>query len=91
MPIENDPNISPMRRRAIEKLLERRKALRDQCDALASAPASYGITGSVNVTNRTLAELKAELAQVDAQIARLLGGNPNGLNLSYPDYAWRWA
>ena len=90
MPIDTDPNISSMKRRAIEKLLERRKALREQCDSLAASPASYGITGSVNVSNRTLAELKAELAQVDSQIARLLGGNPNGMNVSYPDYAWRW-
>ncbi|MBO4513513.1 MAG: hypothetical protein J5746_12185 [Victivallales bacterium] len=90
MPINTDSNIDPLRRRAIDRLLKKRQALNQAADELATMPASYGITGSVSVTNQKIADLKAEVSEIDLQIKRLLVGSPPGFSLSYPDYRWRF-
>jgi len=85
-----DPTINGMRKRAISRLLERRKALQRTAEELASTPASYGITGSVNVTNRDPDQIRAEIAEIDQQLKTLLAGGNSGISLSYPDYRIKW-
>ena len=87
--INFDPKIDEIRRKAIEKLLARRKALQAQADELAAMPASYGITGSVSVTNHSIDDLKKQITAIDLQIKELLVGEPAGISLSYPNYRWR--
>lgn len=76
-----------LRKKAINRLMERRKALQEQYDALVSEPASYGITGSVNATNRGLDELRTEIVAIDAKINGLLSrSSVAGMSIKYPDY-----
>ena len=88
--ISTDPRLDDMRKRAIARLLARRKQLQQAADELATAPASYGITGSVNVTNQKTADLKQEIAEIDLQIKALLTGTSSSVNLTYPDYRIKW-
>jgi len=87
--INFDPNIDNLRRKAIANLLARRKTLQAQADELAAMPASYGITGSVSVTNRSIEDIEKQITAIDLQIKSLLTGEPAGINLSYPNYRWR--
>lgn len=76
-----------IRIKAINHLMERRKALQEQYDALIAEPASYGITGSVSATNRGLNELRSELVAIDAKINALLSKTSvAGMCVKYPDY-----
>ena len=72
---------------AINRLLARKKALQEQYDRMVAEPASYGITGSVNATNRGLEELRRELTAVDAKISALLQRTKvAGMTVKWPDY-----
>lgn len=88
--ISTDPTVYEIRKRAIANLIKRRKELEKVADSLMSSPASYGITGSVNVTNRDADSVRAEIAEIDLQIKQLLVGGGTGFSLSYPNYRWRW-
>ena len=86
--MENDA-----RHKALKRLLARRKALQDEFDRLVAEPASFGITGSVNATNQKLADLRAELAALDARIAAVLHPRATvaGMSVALPDYRhWPW-
>ena len=87
--LNTDRQINDLRRKAIENLLKRRKALQATADELAAMPASYGITGSVSVTNQKIDDVKAQIGEIDLQIKQLLTGEPTGISLSYPNYRWR--
>ena len=72
---------------AINRLLARKKALQEQYDRMVAEPAAYGITGSVNATNRGLEELRRELTAVDAKISALLQRTKvAGMTVKWPDY-----
>lgn len=76
-----------LREKAINNLMRRRKAIQEQYDSLIAEPASYGITGSVNATNRGLEELRKELVAIDAKINALLNkSSVAGMTIKYPDY-----
>ena len=78
-----------LRKKAINKLMERRQALQEEYDHLIAEPASYGITGSVNATNRGLKEIREEIAVIDDKIASLIeSGSVAGLHVKYPDYRY---
>ena len=72
--------------KALEKLLTRRAKLQAAYDALISEPASYGVTGSVSATNRTMTEIRAEIAAIDNKIAGLVTSTAGGMTLKVPDY-----
>ena len=88
--ISTDPTIYEARKRAIANLLKKRKELEAVAASLMASPSSYGITGSVNVTNRDADSVRAEIAEIDLQIKQLLVGGGTGFSLSYPNYRWRW-
>jgi len=73
---------------AIKKLIAKRTALREEYNSVMSEPASYGITGSVNASNRSLAEISAEITKVDRQISVMMRGG-NVIGISLPDYRSR--
>ena len=76
-----------VRKIILNKLMERREALQAQYDQLISEPASYGITGSVNASNRGLAELRQELVAIDAKITALLSRTTiAGMSVKWPNY-----
>lgn len=76
-----------IRKKAIDRLLKRRKEIQDEYDKLVAEPASYGITGSVNATNRGLKELRDELVAIDDKLNALLTRNSvAGLCPKWPDY-----
>lgn len=78
-----------IRKKAINRLMERKKALQEEYDHLIAEPASYGITGSVSATNRGLKEIRDEIAVIDDKIASLLErGNVAGMHVKYPDYRY---
>lgn len=87
--LNTDSHIEILKKKAVSRLLEKRKRLEETATELATMPASYGITGSVSVTNRNIADIKAEIADIDMQIKQILSGEPTGLCLSYPNYRWR--
>lgn len=76
-----------IRKKAIDHLLKRRKAIQEQYDAVVAEPASYGITGSVNATNRSPEELRKELVAIDEKLNALLNrGGVAGMTTKWPDY-----
>lgn len=76
-----------LRKKAIDHLMKRKQMLQEQYDQLIAEPASYGITGSVNATNRGLKEIRDEIAVIDDKIASLIeAGNVAGMHVKYPDY-----
>ena len=77
--------MTQLRTTIVNTLLERRKKLQDAYDALISEPASYSIQGSVSATNQRLADLRAEIADIDNQVSQLVGGG-GGIERSYPNY-----
>lgn len=79
-------NETDIKKKAIEKLLIRRAKLQEALDDIATQPASYGITGSVSVTNRSADEIQKQITAIDLQIKRLLTNEPNGISLAYPVY-----
>lgn len=87
--LNTDRNITDLRRKAIEALLKRRKALQAEADELLATPVSYGITGSVSVTNHKVDEIKAQISEIDLEIKQLVSGDPSGISLTYPNYRWR--
>ena len=90
MGIATDTRLADLRKRAVKKLMAKRKELEKEAAELMASPSSYGITGSVSVTNRDPNTIKNEIAEIDMQIERLLaGGTPQGMTLAYPDYRWR--
>ena len=72
--------------RALDKLLERRAKLQAAYDALISEPESYGITGSVTAKNRSMVEIRTEIAAIDNRIAALVSSSAGGMTLKVPDY-----
>ena len=81
--------MNPAIQKAIDKLMARRKALQDEYDRVVSEPAAYGITGSVNATNRSPKELRDEIVAIDDKIDGLLNRNSvAGMNIRYPDYRY---
>ena len=87
--LDTDNHITDLRKRAINNLLKKRKKLQETADELSNMPASYGITGSVSVTNQKVADVEAQIETIDLQIRQLVSGDPSGINLSYPNYRWR--
>lgn len=78
-----------IRKKAIDRLMARREAIQREYDRLVAEPASYGITGSVNATNRGLKELREELAALDDKIASLISARgPAGMTVKWPDYRY---
>jgi len=76
-------------KKALDRLLKRRQMLQQQYDQLVAEPASYGITGSVSATNRSLKEIRDEIACIDDKIANFLEtGTVAGLHVKYPDYRY---
>lgn len=76
-----------LRKSAIEKLLRRKAKLQEAYDQLILEPASYGITGSVSATNRSLTDIRTELVAIDKKISALITNNSvAGMSISYPDY-----
>lgn len=76
-----------IRIKAINHLMERREALQEQYDQLIAEPVSYGITGSVNATNRGLEEIRKEIVAIDAKISALLSRTKvAGMTVKWPDY-----
>ena len=76
-----------LRKKAIDRLMKRRQMLQEEYDHLVSEPASYGITGSVNATNRGLKEIRDEISVIDDKISSLIeSGNVAGMHVKYPDY-----
>lgn len=58
-----------------------------QYDAILAEPASYGITGSVNATNRGLDELRVEIEAIDKKIESLLNRTSvAGMTVRWPNY-----
>lgn len=75
------------KKKAIENLIKRRAKIQEEYDALLSEPASYGITGSVSATNRSLKDLRDELTAIDVKISSLIKSEPvAGMCVKYPDY-----
>ena len=81
--------INQLRADALKKLLEERKAYSDALVALAANnESSYSIQGSVNVTFRSMSEVRAALQDVNARIAALLRpATADGIRRIYPNYA----
>lgn len=81
--------INQLRADALKKLLEERRAYQEAMTALASRQeASYSIQGSVNVTFRSMSEIRAALQDVNARIAALLRpATADGIRRIYPNYA----
>lgn len=78
-----------LRKKAIDRLLKRRQAIQDEYDHLVAEPASYGITGSVSATNRSLKELRDELVAIDEKLNSLIsGGGIPGMSVKWPDYRY---
>ncbi len=76
-----------IRKKAIDRLMKRRQTVQEEYDRLIAEPASFGITGSVNATNRGLKELRDELVAIDDKINALLTRNSvAGMSVKYPDY-----
>lgn len=76
-----------IRKKAIKRLLERREALQAQYDELLSQPVSYGITGSVNATNRSLKELREEISVIDDRLSGLIEPTKvAGMSVRWPNY-----
>lgn len=71
--------------KSLKVLLTRRKAAQTAYDALIAEPQSYGITGSVSATNQRLADLRAEISALDAQIAACCNGG-KGMSFNLPNY-----
>lgn len=90
MGMATDTRLADIRKKAVKRLMEKRKTLEKEAADLMASPSSYGITGSVSVTNRDPNAIKNEIAEIDMQIEKLLaGGTPQGMTLAYPDYRWR--
>lgn len=78
-----------LRKKAIDRLLQRRQAIQEEYDHLLAEPASYGITGSVSATNRSLKELREELVAIDEKLNALVaGGGIPGMSVKWPDYRY---
>ena len=76
-----------IKKQILNGLMRRRAALQEQYDQLIAEPASYGITGSVNATNRGLEEIRQEIAAIDAKIANLLTRTTvAGMTVKWPNY-----
>lgn len=76
-------------RKAIDRLLKRRKEIQEEYDRIVSEPESFGITGSVNATNRSPKELRDELVAIDDKLNALLTRNSvAGLCPKWPDYRY---
>lgn len=72
---------------AINRLLARKKALQEQYDRMVAEPAAYGITGSVNATNRRLDELRSEIVSIDSRLEALIQRTKiAGMTVKWPDY-----
>lgn len=79
-------NEKDIKTKAIERLLARRAKLQEALDDVATQPASYSITGSVSVTNRSADDIQKQITAIDLQIKRLITNEPNGISLAYPVY-----
>lgn len=79
-----------LRKKAIDRLLQRRQAIQEEYDRMVAEPASYGITGSVSATNRNLKDLREELVAIDEKLNSLVagGGAIPGMSVKWPDYRY---
>lgn len=66
-------------------LLKRRATVQQQLDAALTSPASYSIQGSYSETARGVAELRDELARLDAQIHAIASGQGD-ITATYPTH-----
>ena len=76
----------PTKKDILTGLVKRRADLRAAYDAAAGDPESFSLSGAVSATSRKLADLRSEIASLDAEIAAFLAGGRAGLTLSYPEY-----
>lgn len=76
-----------IRKKAIDRLMTRRQTIQEAYDALLAEPESYGINGAVNVSNRSLKDLRDELVAIDDKLNALLTDNQvAGMTIKWPDY-----
>lgn len=76
-----------IRKKALNRLLKRRKTIQDEYDRLVAEPESYGITGAVNATNRKLNDLRDEIVAIDDKISALLdNASVAGMSIKWPNY-----
>ena len=82
--------MNELRKKALNRMLARRKELQAEYDRLISEPLSYGVTGSVKARNRSLEELRAEISVLDDRIKSLLAriGGLAGMDICVPSYRW---
>ena len=75
---------------AIAALMEQRSIAQAAYKKLLSEPEAYSIQGSVSATNRKLADLQAQVAEIDSKIRSLLSLGKGGaaiINRMYPNYS----
>ena len=75
-----------IKKKALEKLMQRKNALQKAYDELIAEPESFGITGAVNATNRKLDDLRREIAAIDDKINAVVKGSWAGMSVRWPDY-----
>ncbi len=76
----------PTQKDILSSLVQRRARLRAAYEAAAGDPESFSLSGAVSATSRKLADLRAEIAELDAKINAILSGGRAGMTLSYPEY-----
>lgn len=69
----------------LQNLLKRRATVQRQLDEALTSPASYSIQGSYSETARGVAELRDELARMDAQIRAIASGTGD-ITATYPTH-----
>lgn len=69
----------------LQNLLKRRATVQRQLDEALTSPASYSIQGSYSETARGVADLRDELARLDAQIRAIAAGQGD-LTYTYPTH-----
>lgn len=75
-----------IKKKALEKLMQRKAALQKAYDELIAEPESFGITGAVNATNRKLEDIRKEIAAIDEKINAVVKGGWAGMSVKWPDY-----
>ena len=79
-------NNASIKQKALDTLLARRKAMQEAYTRALEEPASYSINGSVSATNRSLEDIRQELAFIEREIAALCGVRQSGLRRQLPNY-----
>ena len=76
----------PTQKDILTLLIQRRARLRAAYEDAAADPESFSLSGAVSATSRKLADLRSEIAQLDAEISAILSGGRAGMTLVYPEY-----